>query len=298
MAIAATGFFDGVHKGHRFVLDQLIKVSKDLGQRSEVITFWPHPRVVLNQDADNLRLLTTMSEKRTMIRQYGVDDVIVIPFTSEFANLTSRDFLSMIRDRYDVQYLIIGYDHKVGCDGDMVNLSDICREVGIHPYKVSEYNNDGCNVSSTEIRRCLSMGEVGRASALLGYDYLLTGIVVEGNRMGRTIGFPTANLSINEPMKIVPSNGVYFVDVIYDKRLYKGICNIGYRPTLYNNGMKTIETHILNFDEEIYGRELTISFVTKIRDEMKFSSLEMLRNQIEKDKQLVESIREKRCFCK
>lgn len=291
MAIAATGFFDGVHCGHHAVLNRLIEISKQSGQKSEVITFWPHPRIVLNQDADKLRLLTSMSEKEALLKRYGVDEIIVMPFTKELSNLTTREFLQYIHEQYDVNVLIVGYDHRLGCDGGSVDLAQACREVGIEAIRVEKYASGQGSVSSTSIRKSLADGDVRRTANLLGYEYSLTGIVVEGNKIGRTIGFPTANMTISEPLKMIPSNGVYHVDVLYDGVHYKGVCNIGFRPTVYDNGIHTVETHILGFDEEIYGKEITVSFVSKIRDEMKFPSLDFLKEQIEKDKRIVEDYR-------
>lgn len=284
MAIAATGFFDGVHTGHISVLKHLVSLSDQLNQQSIVVTFWPHPRSVLQQDADKLRLLTSMSEKETLLKQSGVDSVVVIPFSKSLSKLTTAQFLVQLRDKYDVTSLVIGYDHKIGCDGSSVSIADECRKVGIIPYPVEELTGDGFHISSTTIRQFLGEGMIEKANLLLGYEYSLSGVVVSGNKLGRKIGFPTANIQLYEPLKLVPANGVYEVDVLFDGREYKGVCNIGTRPTFYDNGAKTIETHILGFDEDIYGLPLTISFRTRIREEKKFSSMGELKLQIVADK--------------
>lgn len=287
MVVAATGFFDGVHKGHRKVLDTLCNIARSEGKRSAVVTFWPHPRSVLQQNADNLRLLNSLDEKRELIKRAGVDDFFVLPFSKEFSLLSSREFVAdYLRDRFGVSTLIIGYDHRMGhssteTQADFMNMS---AEEGVKVVRVSEFVEDDLTVSSTKIRNYLVAGELAKANEFLGYNYSLKGVVVSGKKLGRKIGFPTANLALYEPLKVIPGGGVYGVKVEMLGKEYKGVCNIGTRPTVNSTEERTIETHILDFNEDIYGLDMRVEFFFKIRDEVKFASLEELASQIEKDK--------------
>lgn len=287
MVVAATGFFDGVHKGHKKVLSQLCRVAEGEGKKSAVITFWPHPRNVLQQDACNLRLLNSLDEKERLIREIGVDEFITIPFSREFSKLSTREFLEdYLKGRYNVSTLIIGYDHRLGnntCQSQN-EMIEIAKSVGINVVRVDEFIIDDNIISSTVIRKLLASGDVAGANGFLGYQYELEGVVVSGQRLGRTIGFPTANMKLYNPLKAVPGNGVYAVWAeVFGKR-YMGMCNIGTRPTVAEGNERTIETYILDFNEDIYGLDLKIKFVDKIRDEVKFTSLEMLKGQLEKDR--------------
>lgn len=290
MVVAATGFFDGVHGGHRAVLDTLLKVAAERQMESAVITFWPHPRTVLQQDAHSLRLLNSLEEKRQRVLSLGIDNFHVVNFSREFSKLSTKEFMEeyLIR-RYNVSTLVIGYDHRLGNSSLQTQdeMREIASSLGIETIRVEEVHMGDKMVSSTKIRARLLEGDVQGASELLGYKYLLHGVVVAGKQLGRTIGFPTANMELYEPLKIVPANGVYLVDVNVLGRNYKGVCNIGNRPTVGENQSRTIETHILNFDEDIYGLEMSIEFVAKIRDEKKFASMDELREQISKDKEFV-----------
>lgn len=287
MVVAATGFFDGVHKGHRKVLDTLCNIARSEGKRSAVVTFWPHPRSVLQQNADNLRLLNSLDEKKELIKRAGVDDFFVLPFSKEFSLLSSREFVAdYLRDRFGVSTLIIGYDHRMGhssteTQADFMNMS---AEEGVKVVRVSEFVEDDLTVSSTKIRNYLVAGELAKANEFLGYNYSLKGVVVSGKKLGRKIGFPTANLALYEPLKVIPGGGVYGVRVEMLGKEYKGVCNIGTRPTVNSTEERTIETHILDFNEDIYGLDMRVEFFFKIRDEVKFASLEELASQIEKDK--------------
>ena len=290
MVVAATGFFDGVHKGHRKVLDTLCEIARREGKKSAVVTFWPHPRSVLQQGADNLRLLNSLEEKKELIRQVGVDEFFVLPFSREFSMLSSREFVAgYLRDKFAVSTLIIGYDHRMGHSSsetqeDFINMA---AEEGVKVVRVSEFVEDDLTVSSTKIRNYLVSGELDKANDFLGYNYSLKGVVVSGKKLGRKIGFPTANLALYEPLKVIPGGGVYGVKVELLGKVYKGVCNIGTRPTVNANEERTIETHILDFNEDIYGLDMRVEFFFKIRDEVKFASLEELASQIEKDKRRV-----------
>ena len=288
MITAATGFFDGVHLGHRKVLSRLCEIAKQRGEKSAVITFWPHPRSVLQQEAYNLRLLTSLEEKKEIFKSIGINKVIVIEFTKEFSMLSTEQFLKkFLKEKYEVDTLVIGYDHKIGHDvnesqDEMIKLA---RKAGIEIVRVEEFVEGNEIISSTKIRKSLIEGNVEKANEFLGYRYGLTGVVVSGQHLGRTMGFPTANLKLYNPLKLVPGNGVYAVYAGVCGKTYIGICNIGVRPTVGSNNAQTIETHILDFDEDIYGLDLKLEFVQRIRDERKFDSLELLKQQLSKDKE-------------
>ncbi len=289
MVVAATGFFDGVHRGHREVLSRVCSLAKEQGASSAVITFWPHPRAVLQQDAAKFRLLTSLEEKRRLMHLIGIDNVIVIPFNREFASQSTKEFFrDHLVAEYGVTTLVAGYDHRVGNDPDQSQeeMFRIAKEQGISPIRVDGFENTSRHIiiSSTKIRESLCLGEIEAANTMLGYRYGLEGVVVEGRRLGRSIGFPTANIKLYEPLKLLPANGVYAVYVQSGGKCYKGITNIGTRPTVSDGNEKTIETHILNFEEDIYGLDLKLEFVYRIRDEQKFSSIDLLKNQLQNDR--------------
>ncbi|MBQ6911477.1 MAG: riboflavin biosynthesis protein RibF [Bacteroidales bacterium] len=284
MAVVTTGFFDGVHLGHRHVLDTVVSSARERGEEAIVVTFWPHPRTVLQQDARDFRLLTSLQEKERLLREAGIDRVEVIPFTREFAALTAREYLELLREKFGASLVVMGYDNRIGADKLTAREISSTPVMAVDPCH-SERSEES-PISSTKIRKALEAGDVERANGMLGYQYGLYGVVVAGNKMGRTIGFPTANMQLYEPLKLVPLNGVYSVEVEVLGETYKGMCNIGTRPTV-GGTTRTIETHILDFDEDIYGLPLKLRFVRRIRDERKFASLEALRLQLEKDRDAV-----------
>ena len=293
MAIAATGFFDGVHLGHKQVIDQMCAIAREKGEPSMIVTFWPHPRSVLQQDADRLRLLTSLQEKRDRCLSYGVDRFEVLPFTRAFSGLTAERFVKeYLVERYGVTTLILGYDHRLGHDrfDSPQQMMETVARCGVEPVRVDAFTTGTCAVSSTQVRSALMAGDVTAAEQMLGYRYGLYGVVVAGNRIGRTLGFPTANMQLYEPLKLVPCNGVYAVWVDVLGRRCKGVCNIGTRPTVGMGGARTIETHILDFDEDIYGLDLRIAFCARLRDERRFDSLALLKLQLELDRQKADEI--------
>ena len=283
MAVAATGFFDGVHLGHRKVIDQLCTIARERGEASMIVTFWPHPRSVLQQDADRLRLLTTLEEKRSRCLSYGVDRFEILPFSRAFSRLSAEEFIrDCLAEQLGVDTLILGYDHRLGHDrfDSPEQMMETVARCGVEPVRVAAFETGEGAVSSTRIRKVLQDGEVVRAAQLLGYPYSLQGVVVAGNRLGRTIDFPTANMQLYEPLKLVPARGVYAVRVEVTGRCYNGICNIGVRPTVDAGGAQTIETHILDFDEDIYGLDMRVTFCARLRDERRFDSLGHLKAQL------------------
>ena len=285
--VVATGFFDGVHVGHRLVIEQLVQAAAVRGDESMVVTFWPHPRNVLQKEARSLRLLTSLHEKKDLLLDMGVDRVEVMPFTKDFSRMTTREYLRELMDRFDAKAVLIGYDNRMGCDADGADqVAAVAHDLGLEVIRTQMVPSEqGYAVSSTKIRERLEAGDVRAASAMLGYDYTLHGVVVAGNRLGRTIGFPTANMQMYEPLKQVPGNGVYFVKVETLGRELYGMSNVGCRPTVSSGNHRTIETHIFDFNEDIYGLDIKVTFIEKLRDEVRFESLEALRSQLEKDKE-------------
>jgi len=284
--VVATGFFDGVHVGHRLVIQQLVEAAAVHGDESMVMTFWPHPRNVLQKEARSLRLLTTLAEKKEMLSSLGVDHVEVLQFTKDFSTLTTEDYLRMLMEKYGTRAILLGYDNRMGSDAKGADeVARTAEDLGLEVIRAEMVpSKKGYAVSSTKIRERLEEGDVRSAADMLGYEYGLHGVVVCGNRIGRTIGFPTANMQLYEPLKLVPGNGVYFVKVAVLGRDMYGMCNIGFRPTVGATDGRTIETNIFGFDEDIYGLDLHLTFIEKIRDEVKFDSLEDLRMQLEKDR--------------
>ena len=290
--VVATGFFDGVHTGHRLVIKQLVEAAAARGDESMVVTFWPHPRNVLQKEARSLRLLTTLAEKKRMLMDLGVDKVEVLRFTKDFSMMTTEEYLRMLINDYGASAILVGYDNRMGCDAkDADQVGRTAERLGLEVIRTDMVPSaKGYAVSSTKIRQCLEEGAVEEASAMLGYEYSLQGVVVAGNRLGRTLGFPTANMQLYEPLKLVPGNGVYFVRVNTVGRSLYGMCNIGLRPTVSAGNSRTIETNIFDFDEDIYGLDLEITFIRKIRDEIRFASLEDLKAQLARDKCNCESL--------
>ena len=292
MAVVTTGFFDGVHLGHREVIKTLVSSARERGEEAVVVTFWPHPRTVLQQDAREFRILTTLQEKKELLLGLGVDRVEVIPFTRAFAAMTAREYLSMLRERYGATRIIMGYDNRLGSDRiSSTNMPDLVDGTPVLCLSSTDkaVSVDGTPVSSTGIRKMLSEGNLEGAQTMLGYRYGLCGAVVAGNRLGRTIGFPTANMQLYEPLKLIPGNGVYAVEVEVLGAKWRGMTNIGFRPTV-GGSTRTVETHILDFDEDIYGLPLTITFLRKLRDEIHFPSLKALKGQLAKDREACASL--------
>lgn len=286
--VVATGFFDGVHIGHRLVIGRLVETARSKGDESMVVTFWPHPRNVLQQEARSLRLLTSMPEKEALLKGLGVDRVEVIRFTREFGALTTREYLKdYLMDRYGAETVVLGYDNRMGSDAtDAAGVRAIAESLGLETVVTEKVvSESGLDVSSTKIRAEISRGNVSGAADMLGYCYSLFGVVVSGERIGkRVLGFPTANMELYEPLKLIPANGVYFVKVKTLGRKFYGMCNIGNRPTVREGNSRTIETNIFDFDEDIYGLDIEVIFLRKIRDETRFSSFTQLKAQLARDR--------------
>ncbi len=276
MVVAATGFFDGVHLGHQKVLKTLLELSRKGGGQSLVITLWPHPRVFLQNGARDLRFLTSVEEKTALIKEFGVGEVKVLPFNDEFSSLDALSYIRMLRSRYGVTDIVLGYDNRFGSDGKTTEqIARMASEEGIGAVIVPPVDMDGVSVSSSRIRRALECGEVESASKMLGRDYSVSGVVVGGKRLGRTIGYPTANLRLREPLKCVPGAGVYLSRVFLQGKVHIGMSNV--------DAASLVETHIFDFDRDIYGLDLEVTFECKIRDEVRFSSFDELKKQLKKD---------------
>lgn len=289
--VATIGFFDGVHVGHRFLIKELQDWGKELNMPSAVITFPEHPRQVLHSDY-RPKLLDTFQEKMERLETTGIDYCIALDFTYELSLYSAADFIRLLAEEYHVKGLLIGYDHRFGHDRSdgFEQYVEYGGQVGMEVRKVSPYDEGNIRVSSSEIRRLLQEGKVEMANALLTYPYQLRGRIVSGYKVGRTIGFPTANIEVDSPYKLLPKVGVYAVWVELLGKRYKGMLYIGKRPTLQNGDNLTIEVNILGFSGNAYNDEITVSFVYAVREDKTFESVEALREQLERDRQTVDKL--------
>ncbi len=286
--VATIGCFDGVHRGHRYLVRQVCREGAACGMRTALITFPVHPRQVMRSDYQP-RLLSCLPQKEALIRSLEMDYCIMLPFTHELSLLSAREFMQLLRDRFNVRILVIGYDHRFGhnrCEG----LSDYCRygtELGMKVIRADALVENGVSVSSSIIRSLLEEGKIEDANHFLGYRYYLDGVVVNGFRMGRKMGFPTANLKPSCPDKLIPAEGVYAVYAYIGGIRYAGMLNIGCRPTFDNGSERSIEVNIFDFSGDIYNEKMRIEFVHYVRKEIKFGSIVDLTAQIEKDKETI-----------
>ena len=290
-AVATIGFFDGVHRGHRYLIEQVCEAAAERGLASAVVTFPIHPRRVMQSDF-HPQLLTTCDEKVRLLERAGIDACIMMDFTPQLAALSARQFLALLKEQYRIEALVIGYDHRFGhnrAEG-FAEYAAYGQELGMEvlPARAyylnrSEGQGAGSDVSSSGIRRLLQAGDVKAAAQALGYRYFLQGRVVGGYRVGHRIGFPTANLCVNNPDKLIPADGVYAVWADVDGHRYGGMLCIGTRPTLANGSDRSIEVHLFDFQADIYERPLTLSFVQRTRDEQKFASVDLLVAQLHRD---------------
>ena len=276
MAVVSTGFFDGVHLGHRQVLQTLVSSARERGEEAIVVTFAQHPRAVLQQDARTLRLLNSPQEKEALLRALGVDQVVALPFDRAFARLSAEQYIrTVLQERLGATVLVLGYDNRLGSDRLTPDLiRPVAENLGLEVVIVPAAATTGVTVSSTKIRELLEQGCVEAAEAMLGYAYSLRGVVVGGKQLGRKLGFPTANLRLYDPLKLVPARGVYLTEVEVLGRPYWGMTNVG----------DIIETHIFDFDEDIYGLDLEIRFRRRLREMRPFDSLDALKAQLAADK--------------
>jgi riboflavin kinase/FMN adenylyltransferase len=286
--VVTIGTFDGVHLGHRKVIEQLNELARKYNGESVIFTFYPHPRLITSPEETNLRLLTTLEEKKKLFEKFGVDHLVVFPFDKEFAELSYTNFVEQILvGKMKTRCLVVGYDHRFGKDrqGGFEYLKNCAERFNFKVEKLDALSVETENVSSTKIREALQSGDIKKANHYLGYRFTLHGKVIEGNQLGRKIGFPTANIEASDKNKIIPGYGVYAVKVVVNNSEYKGMLNIGTRPTFNNNAdNRSIEVHIFDFNDDIYNRGITLVFVAKIREEQKFDGVEKLTEQLKKDK--------------
>lgn len=282
LSVVTSGTFDGVHLGHQKILKRLKEISHQCGGETVVITFWPHPRMVVADDSQNLQLISTIEEKIELLENQGIDHLIIIPFTRSFSELSSEEFIrEILVEKIGTKKLVIGYDHKFGRnrEGSFEFLQKNAPHYGFDVEEISRQDIDETAISSSRIRRALISGQVKAAHDLLGRPYSLSGTVVKGQQLGRTIGFPTANIQVKETYKLIPANGVYVVKAHYYGESYQGMLNIGVRPTV-DGKEKSIEANLFHFGKDIYGETLKIEFLHYLRPEEKFNSLEELKNQL------------------
>ena len=285
--VVTTGTFDGVHLGHQTIIARLKELSLKFDGQSVVITYHPHPRMVLQPNNTELEFLNTLPEKIARLEQLGVDHLLIIPFDSTFASLTSEDFIRKILvDIVHTRKLVIGYDHHFGKnrEGSFDHLVEYGPKYGFDVEEIPAQDIDQVAVSSTKIREALRKGDIQAANRYLGYAYPFNGKVMKGRQLGRKIEFPTANLEIVPNRKLIPANGVYAVNVIVESAIYNGMMNIGFRPTVSDEKLRTIEVHIFDFDNDIYEKEIKVRMITRIRDEIRFNGIDELREQLKKDK--------------
>ncbi|MFT5779774.1 MAG: riboflavin kinase/FMN adenylyltransferase [Crocinitomicaceae bacterium] len=285
--VLTIGTFDGVHLGHQKIIEQLNREAEKIGGESVLFTFYPHPRMVLYPENHELRLIQTQAEKIDKLRRFGLENVIVHPFTREFSRLTAIEFVrDYLVNRLHVKKLVIGYDHQFGKnrEGSIAFLKEVCETYGFEVIEINAQEIDEVNISSTKIRNAIMNGEMDRAKKFLGEPFELNGKVVEGEALGRSIGFPTANLDIESDTKLIPKLGVYAVNVVLGNgSIHEGMMNIGLRPTIANHDDLSIEVHLFNFDSDLYGEYVTVQFLSRFRDEMKFESLFELKEQLAVD---------------
>lgn len=284
--IVTLGTFDGVHIGHNAILEKICNVANQENLESVILTFFPHPRLIVSDNYD-IKLLNTIEEKSVLLEKKGIQNFIIHPFDKAFSELSPREFVEQVLvEKLNIQKIIIGHDHKFGKNraADFNDLINFGKEFGFEVEEISAQQINEVAVSSTKIRNSLLEGNISLANDYLGYPYVLTGNVVKGNQLGRTIGFPTANIDIPEDYKLIPKNGVYIVTALVNNTTVFGMMNIGVKPTLGENKL-SIEVYLLNFDKDIYNQKIQVNILERLRDEQKFESFDALKSQIESDKQ-------------
>jgi riboflavin kinase / FMN adenylyltransferase len=287
-AVVTSGTFDGVHIGHQKILARLKAVADKINGETVVITYWPHPRLLLKPEDTSLKLLNTFEEKAALLKEQGIQHLLRIPFTKEFSHLSSKEFISTILiDKIGTKKLVIGYDHRFGNnrEGSFDQLKLSGPTYGFDVEEIAQQDVDHVAISSSKIRKALEEADLAMATQLLGRKYSLSGQVVRGDRLGRVLGYPTANIDLDSRFKLIPCDGIYAVTLTHEHALYKGMLYIGNRPTV-NGTKKVIEVNIFDFNKEIYGETLTVFFHELIRLDSKFQDLEALKQQLAKDKEI------------
>lgn len=292
-AIVTIGTFDGVHLGHQAILKDMVKTAKEIGGETVVITFFPHPRQVLNINAANLRFITTQEEKLKLLEKSGIDNVVVVNFTKEFSRISSEDFIrDYIIEHINPVKLVIGYDHHFGNNrmGDFNLLNEMQNKYNFQVQRIEAHDVENIAVSSTKIRHSLQQGDIERANALLGYHFSYIGKVVSGNKIGRELGYRTANINLEKEFRLIETSGVYATYVDYEGKEYKSMTYIGKKPTVNNDEIENIEVHLFDFDGDLYDKEIKVRFVKRVRGEQKFESLDALKKQIQIDEKNIKEI--------
>ncbi|QRR00519.1 bifunctional riboflavin kinase/FAD synthetase [Dyadobacter sandarakinus] len=287
LGVVTSGTFDGVHLGHRKILARLLEITRQSGGQSVVLTFWPHPRTVVSEDSQGLQLLSTIEEKIELFAGLGIDHLVIVPFTRAFSELSSDAFIIQILvEKIGTKKLVIGYDHRFGRnrEGSFEFLKEHCAIYGFDVEEIPREDIENMAISSSRIRKALATGHIQEANELLGRPYSLVGNVVKGKQLGRTIGFPTANLHLHESYKLVPMNGVYVIHADHEGKRFQGMLNIGVRPTV-DGTLRTIEAHLFDFDQEIYGEDLKLDLLHYLRPEQKFAGLDALVSQLMIDRE-------------
>ncbi len=285
--VVTTGTFDGVHLGHQKIISRLKDVALEENGETVLLTFYPHPRMVLFPEDNELKLLNSLEEKIELLEKYGVDHLIIYPFTKEFSRLTSVEFVrNILVNKINTKRLVIGYNHHFGRnrEGSFEHLKEFGHLYGFEVEEIPAKDIDHIEISSTKIRHALQTGDIKTATAFLGHLYSITGKVVEGLKLGRTIGYPTANIVVDDKYKLIPADGIYAVKLKYDNKVYSGMLSIGNNPTVEGKG-RSIEVNIFDFDKDIYGKDVTIYFIERLRDELKFKDMDALKGQLVKDKE-------------
>ena len=288
--VLTQGTFDGVHLGHEKILKRIINRAKEINGESVLLTFYPHPRLVLFPDDNQLRLITTLEERFEILREMGLDQVVVLPFTKELSRVRAEEYVrDILVQQLNMKVFIIGYDHRFGRnrEGSIEDILSMSETFEFEVEEISRQDIEESTVSSSKIRKALLSGDVHKARTYLGRDFTLEGKVVHGMARGNVLGYPTANIQVNDPFKLIPGNGVYAVQVEYSGKTYGGMLNIGDNPT-FDDASWSIEVNIFNFNEDIYGQQLRLYFVERMRDELKFDSSKQLRQQLDQDKEMAQ----------
>nr|WP_315175425.1 bifunctional riboflavin kinase/FAD synthetase [uncultured Flavobacterium sp.] len=283
--ILTLGTFDGVHIGHKKILEKITQNTENEKYESLVLTFFPHPRMIL-QEESAIKLLNTITEKIDLLEKTGIENLVIHPFDESFSRLTAEEFVrEILVEQFHIQKIIIGHDHRFGRNrtANIDDLIDFGKKYGFEVEQISAQEINEISVSSTKIRNALEEGDIVLANKYLGYEYFLTGTIIKGKQLGRTIGFPTANLKIEENYKLIPRNGVYIVSRIINNKTVFGMMNIGFNPTV-NGENQTIEIHFFDFEADLYHQKITVSLLHRIRSEQKFDSVVLLKEQLEKDR--------------